>query len=182
MSPVSRGTAYLTWLLIPVLATVLVLAACKKTPPPGQQVPVTVKPRPQPVKKAEPEKKKPKEDKVFSYDPGEYRNPFESLIKMKKAVSGVPEEELTPLQRVSVADLRISGIIVVGRKALAHVLTPDGKAHIVRVGTPMGRNKGKVTRITSEAVMVEEEFEDYTGQKVIQETVLRLREEEGESS
>ncbi len=182
MRPVPRGTSYAIWLLIPVLVMVLSLGACKRSKPAGEQVPVTVKPKPKPAQKAPPKKEEPKVKTVFSYSPADFRDPFESLIKMKKIESEIPEEELTPLQRVSVPDLQLSGIIVMGKKVVAHVLTPDGKAHIVRVGTPMGRNRGKVTRITSETIVVEEEFEDYAGQRVIQETILRLREEEGESS
>ncbi|UCF29983.1 MAG: pilus assembly protein PilP [bacterium] len=182
MRPVSRGAPYLAWLLIPILATVLSIGACKKSPPAEQQAPVTVKPQPKPQPKAPPKAQKPKEPTVFSYSPKDYRDPFASLVKLKEISEEIPEEELTPLQRVSVADMRLSGIIIMGRKVVAHVLTPDGKAHIVSIGTPMGRNRGKVTKITSETVVVEEEFKDYTGQKVIQETILRLREEEGESS
>ena len=116
----------------------------------------------------------------FSYDPADYRDPFASLLDIKK-VDDIPLEQLTPLQRVSLADIRLQGIILLGRKGVAQILTPDGKAHVVTPGTAMGRNRGKVVRITLDEVVVEEEFEDYLGEKIKQETVLRLRREEGEN-
>ena len=45
----------------------------------------------------------------------------------------------------------------------------------------MGRHKGKIVRIISDAVIVEERFEDYLGRQFTQETVLKLREGEEES-
>ncbi|TNF49536.1 hypothetical protein EP232_01370 [bacterium] len=169
---------------IPLLLFVLLLAAglmaCKKSPPPANtQVPVTVKPKPV---QAAAVIEEPEEVEQFRYNPGEYRDPFASLVQVKKVRLDIPEEELTPLQRVSISDMTLEGIIILGKKSVAHVITPDGKAHIVTVGTLMGRNRGKIKRIVSDRIVVEEQFEDYMGNRIKQETVLRLREEEGENS
>ena len=94
---------------------------------------------------------------------------------------GVPEEELSPLQRIPVTDMTVESIILSRRRSVAHVITPDGKAHIVTIGTPMGRHKGKIVRMKPDEIIVEEQFEDYLGRAFKQETVLRLREKEGEN-
>ena len=154
-------------------------AACKKSsPPPSRPLPVRVPPpaAAQPAAEQKAEEK----GEQFRYDPLQYRDPFVTLIKERKK-DEIPEEMLSPLQRVAVTDLKLEGIIIMGRQVVAQVITPDGKAHKVTVGTPMGRHGGKVRRITSDSVIVEEEFEDYTGQRSKQETVLRLREEEESS-
>ncbi len=172
----------LTAVLLLVLGVGLFVApACKKSPPPApKQAPVAVKPQ-----KAAPAKVEATEEAddvvVFRYDPAGYRNPFGSLLRVKEAEEGTPEEQLTPLQRIPVLDVRVEGIILMGKKSMANVITPDGKVHIVSVGTLMGRHKGKIVRMTSEELIVEEQFEDYLGKEFKQETVLRLREKEGET-
>ena len=162
-----------------VLAVVLAMGlACKKAPPPAALTPVAVTPKKDtPVAPAE------AEDKVvkFRYEVSD-RNPFGSLLRVKKSLEeGVPEEQLTPLQRVPVTDMTVESIIVSRRKSVAHIITPDGKAHIITLGTLMGRHKGKVVRMNSDEVIVEEQFEDYLGRAFKQETALRLREKEGEN-
>ena len=98
-----------------------------------------------------------------------------------KGKEGVPEGQLTPLQRIPVTDMTVESIITSSRKSVAHVITPDGKAHIITIGTSMGRHKGKVIRMNSDEVIVEEMVQDYMGKTFKQETVLRLREKEGEN-
>jgi type IV pilus assembly protein PilP len=168
-------------LLLTFSAVILAAPACKKAaPPPAPLPPVSAAPKAAPVaKQAEvPQEEQPE---VFSYNPEGVRDPFGSLLRIKKDEDTIPEELLTPLQRVPVTDLRVEGIILMGKKSVAHVIAPDGKPYIVTVGTLMGRNDGKVVRITSEELVVEEQFEDYLGRKFKQETALRLRKKEEES-
>lgn len=180
MRPIRWGSEASIPLLLLILMLAVGLMACKKPPPPANtQVPVTVKPKPV---QAATVVEEPEEIVQFVYNPSGHRDPFASLVKVKKVRIDIPEEELTPLQRVSISDMKLEGIIILGKKVVAHVITPDGKAHIVTVGTPMGRNRGKIKRIVSDRVVVEEQFEDYMGNRIKQETVLRLREEEGENS
>ena len=166
--------------LLMVLAVALVVVpGCKKPPPPAAPLPpVAAAPKaPAPAQEAKEEPVK----EVFSYNPGDYRNPFGSLLRIKKEEEVSSEEELTPLQRVPVTELRLEGVIIMGSKAFAQIIAPDGKAHTVTVGTPMGRHKGKVVRITSDSVVVEEYFEDYLGRKFSEELELKLRKGEEES-
>ena len=162
-----------------IAAAVWAVPACKKAPPPAVPLPpVAVAPK----AAAQPEEAREEAaPELFSYNPTGKRDPFGSLLRVKKDEEGPPEEQLTPLQRVPVTDLKLEGIILMGKKAMAHVIAPDGKPYIVTVGTPMGRHKGKIVRIISDAVIVEERFEDYLGRQFTQETVLKLREGEEES-
>ena len=164
-----------------VLTGVMVAgSACSKKAPPPPLAPVAVTPKKvAPAATATVEA----EDQVvvFGYEASD-RNPFGSLLRDKKLVTeGVPEEQLTPLQRIPVTDMTVESIILSSRKSVAHVITPDGKAHIITIGTSMGRHKGKVIRMNSDEIIVEEQFEDYLGRAFKQETVLRLREKEGEN-
>lgn len=168
-------------ILLFVLAVVLAAGpACKKASPPAPLAPVAVTPKktaPVTSETAEAED----QVAVFSYQVSD-RNPFGSLLRVRKlAEEGIPEEELTPLQRIPVIDMTVESIIISRRKSVAHVITPDGKAHIVTIGTLMGRHKGKVVRMNPDEIIVEEQFEDYLGSAFKQEAVLRLREKEGEN-
>ena len=168
-----------TFLLILIVGFV-VGPACKKAPPPPRPAPISVAPKKAaPAEEAQTETEDPLA--VFGYKASE-RNPFNSLLKVKKTVEeGVPDSELTPLQKIPVADMTVQSIIVSRKKSLAHVITPDGKAHIVTVGTLLGRHKGKIVRMSWDEIVIEEQFEDYLGKAFKQETVLRLREKEGEN-
>lgn len=175
-----NATVRIRMVLLLLLAVVIVAApACKKAPPPPAPLPplapAPAAPAPAPEAQEEPARE------VFTYNPGDYRNPFGSLLRIKKEEEGFPEEELTPLQKVPVRDLRLEGIILMGKKAVAQIIAPDGKPYTVTIGTPMGRHKGKVIRITSDKVIVEEHFEDYLGRKFTEETELKLRDELEES-
>jgi Tfp pilus assembly protein PilP len=175
-----RPVNYSLPILLLFLAMVLVMgSACEKEVPPAPLAPVAVAPKKAaPAKAAEDAENK---TPVFSYEVPE-RNPFGSLLRVKKALEeGESIEQLTPLQRVPVTDLRVESIIISSKRSVAHVITPDGKAYIVTVGTPMGRHKGKVVMMNSDELIVEEQFEDYLGRAFKQDTVLRLREKEGEN-
>lgn len=171
-----NATVRIRMVLLLLLAVAIAAApGCKKAPPPSaplpQLAPAPAAPAPPPETREETAKD------IFSYNPGDYRNPFGSLLRIKKEEEGPPEEELTPLQKVPVTDLRLEGIILMGKKAVAQIIAPDGKPYTVTIGTPMGRHKGKVIRITSDKVVVEEHFEDYLGRKFTEETELKLRDE-----
>ncbi|MGD8352629.1 MAG: pilus assembly protein PilP [Pseudomonadota bacterium] len=162
-------------LLLLTAAALVTAPACKKATAPAPLAPVAAAP-----KKATPAEPAPEaaEEKAetFSYKVTD-RNPFGSLLRVKKNVEEVPEVELTPLQRVALSDMRLESIIISSKRSVAHLVTPDGKAHIITVGTLLGRHNGRVVRINKDELVVEEQFEDYLGRAFKQETILRLREE-----
>ena len=88
---------------------------------------------------------------------------------------------LTPLQKLGVSQLKVVGIIVspTGNKAL--VEDPAGKGYVINVGTYVGSNFGRVTKILKDRVIVEEEVEDFfTGKMKLQPVELRLQKKFGE--
>lgn len=76
---------------------------------------------------------------------------------------------MPPLQRVSVAELTVIGIVWGGFGYMAMVQTPDGKGYAVQRGTRIGNNNGIVSAITEKAVIVEERFTDIHGKKQVRE-------------
>jgi type IV pilus assembly protein PilP len=124
----------------------------------------------------------------YTYDPQGKIDPFRSVFvtQPRKAleVSKRARERkmpLTPLQKLGVSQLKVVGIIVspTGNKAL--VEDPAGKGYVITVGTYVGSNFGRVTKILKDRVIVEEEVEDFfTGKMKLQPVELRLQKKFGE--
>ena len=56
----------------------------------------------------------------------------------------------------------------------------SGKGYVIRKGTYIGTNSGKVVRIKKETVIVEEEIEDVTGKIAIRKREIKLPKPPGE--
>jgi Tfp pilus assembly protein PilP len=91
------------------------------------------------------------------YDPSGRRDPFQPQAK-----SSGPEsigEQRTPLQQFELSQLRLVAIVWEGnQEAGARAVVEDsaGLGYIMQVGTPIGRNDGRVTRIEPGRIEIEE--------------------------
>lgn len=116
------------------------------------------------------------------YFPGNRRDPFLPIVRELGAGSEGAKKprDLTvhPLQRVSVAELTVIGIVWDKFGYVAMVQTPDGKGYTVRPGTRIGNNNGVVRSITDKAVIIEERFTDIYGKKQVRVYTKPLRVEE----
>ncbi len=113
----------------------------------------------------------------YSYNADGRRDPFLSLVSLEKASK---REIRPPLQRVSLNQVQVIGIVWGSYGYSAMVQTPDGKGYTVRQGTLIGPT-GVVRRITEKAVEVEEPYTDLMGEKKMRVTKLTLHpQQEGE--
>jgi Tfp pilus assembly protein PilP len=167
--------------VLPALALFAALAACgqQAPPPPVAPLPAT---RPA-AAAAQPAVAASAGQKVteWVYSPGKLRDPFVRLIRTQKALRKVDPAKLTPLQRFEIPTLKLGAIIVMGKKAAAQVTAPDGKAYTLKVGTLVGPNGAIVKKITQDSVILVEDYEDFLGRRLQQETVMPLHKREGES-
>lgn len=113
----------------------------------------------------------------YSYDPSGRRDPFTSVLQEGRTAAS-ENPELPPLERISLTELNLIGIIWGGFGYSAMVQAPDGKGYSVRVGTRIGPNNGVVTAISDNTVTIEERFTDVYGKKQVREYVKRLHEKE----
>ncbi|MFQ5992176.1 MAG: pilus assembly protein PilP [Nitrospiraceae bacterium] len=113
----------------------------------------------------------------YFYSPGGRRDPFAALSE--RGSGDLSEEELPPLQRATLTELNLIGIMWGGFGYVAMVQTPDGKGYTVTRGTRIGPNKGVVRAVTDKAIVVEEQFTDIYGKKQVREFVKPLHAEEG---
>ncbi|NIR47969.1 pilus assembly protein PilP, partial [candidate division KSB1 bacterium] len=71
---------------------------------------------------------------------------------------------LTPLQKFDLEQLRLIGVIVGRGEPRAMVIAPDGKSFILKKGTKIGKNNGSIVEISTESVLVNEKYFDFTGE------------------
>ena len=120
------------------------------------------------------------------YDPKQRINPFAQVFgakkedtkeKVRKRTKRIPQ---TPLERISLDQLKLVAIIRASTGNRALVEDAMGKGYIIRNGTYIGLNSGMVTQINANSVIVEEEVENLRGDFVLQSTEIKLQKPAGE--
>ena len=118
----------------------------------------------------------PEEGEEYNYNPIGKRDPFRSFLADELAPD--TRKIVTPLQRYDLDQLHIIGIIWGISSPRAMVTTPDGKGYVVQKGTLIGKNWGKVSRITQDEVIISEEYRDFEGKLIVTEVPLKLPKQE----
>ena len=123
----------------------------------------------------------------YRYDPKGKIDPFKPFVRLELPTPSKkgPEKKrltgpLTPLQRVSLDKVRVTGIAGSSSKRVAMVEDGGGKGYIVYVGTLIGSNDGRVIQILPDRVIVEEKLEERKGKDKSHRMALKLHKEEGE--
>jgi len=118
------------------------------------------------------------------YDPTGKIDPFEPLYQDKPvAVAKVKRKKRapqTPLERIDLGQLKLVAIIMASTGNRAMVEEASGKGYVIKKGTYIGTNAGKVVEIVKDKVLVEEEFEDVFGKVQIRQRELKLPKPPGE--
>lgn len=114
----------------------------------------------------------------YNYNPIGKRDPFRSFLADELAPD--TRKVVTPLQRFDLDQLKIIGIIWGISSPRAMVTTPEGKGYVVQKGTLIGKNWGKVSRITQDEVIISEEYRDFEGKLIVTEVPLKLPKDEAQ--
>ena len=119
------------------------------------------------------------------YNPKGKIDPFEPLFREKPTVASLKKKrkKRTPrkkLKKIDLSQLKLVGIIqaLSGNRAL--VEESNGKGYVVKKGTYMGTNAGKVVKIEKDKVIVAEEYEDFRGNVTLRNKELKLPKPPGE--
>ena len=119
---------------------------------------------------------------TYTYDPKGKTDPFKPLVvekpetppsKLKQALEAV-SEGAPPLERMDLAQLKLVAIIWNVSAPKGMVEDGTGKGYILSIGTPIGKNQGKITQITSQGVVVSERYEVSSGKFRTREVTLKL--------
>lgn len=153
-------------------------SGCSKEEPPPQPVVRKTVPKEQ-AKVAEGARpadvQAPKPAGVVFYNAEGKRDPFIPFFKVEPRTARAMMENVSPLQRYDLGELKFVGVIWGAKGAHALVEDAEGKGYTVTVGTKIGRGGGTVTRISEGEILVKEEFRDYTGTKVVRESSMKLQ-------
>ena len=120
-----------------------------------------------------------------TYNPKGKVNPFEPLFREKPTVAKAKVKRKkrvprTPLEKIDLSQLRLVGIITAASGNKALVEESNGKGYVIRKGTYIGTNAGKVVQIQSNKVIVAEEWEDVLGNVTLRNKELKLPKPPGE--
>jgi type IV pilus assembly protein PilP len=122
------------------------------------------------------------------YNPKGKVDPFVPLLRDEAAAAAVaklrakddPNRPKTPLEKIDLGQLKLVAIITALGGNRAVVEESSGKGYIIKEGTFIGLNSGKVVGIKADKVLVEEEFEDIYGKSITQKKEITLPKPPGE--
>jgi len=118
------------------------------------------------------------------YDAKGKIDPFEPLFKEKPVIvkkkKNKKRSPQTPLERIDLSQLKLVGIIMASSGNRALVEESSGKGYVIKKGTYIGINSGKVVKIKKEKIVVEEEVEDVFGKTKLHQREIKLPKPPGE--
>jgi len=120
------------------------------------------------------------------YNPEGKLDPFEPLFKKERVSLAVGKKKikrrkpLTPLERINLSQLTLVGIIRAPSSNRALVQESSGKGYVVKKGTYIGTNSGKIVQILKDRIIIEEESEDIYGKVSLIKKPIKLQKPPGE--
>jgi Tfp pilus assembly protein PilP len=148
-------------------------------PPPAQK-PAVSQPAPKGLPQLTVTKPSPPPLISYTYNPRGKPDPFRPLVVDTPETPAAKKKEkkermaATPLEKMNLAELKLVAVIWDIPKPRAMVEDSGGKGYILTVGTYVGKNGGKITKIDSTGAIVSERYETDSGKIKIREIPLRL--------
>jgi Tfp pilus assembly protein PilP len=117
------------------------------------------------------------------YDTTGMRDPFKPFIKLVETpVGSAPTVLLPPIQRYSLNQFRIVGIVWISGRPQAMVVDPEANTYFLGVGDKIGNSDGEILEVRENGILVQEKakIENVYGDvKVeIKKSVLAFQDEE----
>jgi type IV pilus assembly protein PilP len=111
----------------------------------------------------------------FTYNPKGRRDPFQSY----RHDSGRDATVQTPLMAYELEQLAVVAVVWDAQKRRALISDPRGETHVVKEGSPIGKNDGLVIHIGDNMVLVKETYVDFAGEMTTKDVELRIRRSQG---
>lgn len=102
------------------------------------------------------------------------RDPFRPLASKGKGAAARSRENLSPLERYELGQLKLVAIIWDIKDPRAMVEDSVGLGYIVKVGTPIGPDEGKIKAIKPGEIVIEEFYTDFFGARKSREVAMNL--------
>jgi type IV pilus assembly protein PilP len=91
-----------------------------------------------------------------------------------------PERPRTPLEKLDLAQLKLTAIVTTGDEKRALVEEASGKGYVVEIGTHMGLERGAVVEIGQDRIVIEHAAEDDFGKTESRKRELKLQKPPGD--
>jgi type IV pilus assembly protein PilP len=111
----------------------------------------------------------------YTYNPNGRRDPFQSYRHDLAADDMIQ----TPLMAYELQQLSVVAVVWDASKRRALISDPRGETHVVREGSPIGKNDGLVIHIGDNIVLVKETYVDFAGEMTTKDVELRIRRSQG---
>lgn len=108
------------------------------------------------------------------YDPTGKPDPFQPAALEPTLGEAFRGRKKMPLEQFDVHEFQLVGILSGPRGTKAMVQDSSGKGYIIEIGTPIGKNQGRVVAITDNQVLVEENSKDFLGRKKAKVVTLKI--------
>ena len=109
-------------------------------------------------------------------------DPFAPFVQSPEPESGQKarkklqrREPRTPLERLSLGQLKLTAIMELPEQKLAMVEEASGKGYVVKKGTYIGDQGGRITKVLSDAIVIEEKYLDVFGNVDVRKKQLKLQ-------
>jgi Tfp pilus assembly protein PilP len=159
-----------------------VVSAPEQVPVPPE--PKTTEPGSEPVEPL-PQVAPEENQEVFVYRPTSERDPFKSFVTTRTervAKTQKAPRIKTPLQRYSLDQLKVVGIIAGGTMRKALLQDDVGKGYVVSAGDAVGSEGGMITSIQEDRIIIESTYRDVLGNEKVRRITKKLYvSEEGEN-
>ena len=127
-------------------------------------------------------------NKRTPYNPIGKVDPFAPLYKeeAKKKTEDIvakakePERPRTPLEKLDLAQLKLTAIVTAKNQKRALVEEASGKGYVVEVGTKIGLERGTVVAIDPDRIIIENEAKNDFGKMTIRKRELKLQKPPGD--
>jgi Tfp pilus assembly protein PilP len=113
------------------------------------------------------------------YDSRGKRDPFRSFTWEQMALQQTQDLTGSPLERFDIGQLSLVAVVWKTGGSRALLQGPSGMNYIVTPGSKVGKNKGRVTEIGDNLVVVRETYVDFAGAETTKEIEMRLRGSQG---
>lgn len=111
----------------------------------------------------------------YSYSPVGKRDPFRPYLDSRPTKEKQIDPSCGPLCSWDIEQLRVVAVVSGMATPLAMVEAPGGRGYVIRRGSPIGQQGGRVTEILRDRVLVTEMLSVGSGQYVPTVTELPLR-------
>ncbi len=123
---------------------------------------------PAPVPSALPAKSEP------FYDPTGKPDPFQPPVMGYSGEQKSQRARGLPLQQFEVTEFELVGIVSGSGGNRALVQDASGRGYLIKVGTPIGKNQGRVVAIADRRILIEEKIKDFMGREKSRTVALKI--------